>query len=63
MAHWEAIARFTDGTEIRFNKPYTCNGDYEAEQEQQYRIEQNLLSKAADTGKEVEFYTVNFVED
>ena len=63
MAHWEAIARFTDGTEIRFNKPYTADGNYETECEQQYAIECRLLEKAVDTGKDVEFYSVDFVED
>ena len=63
MAHWEAYARFTDGTDIRFRKPYTANGNYEAEEEQQYRIECDLIYKATETGKEVEFYTVDFVED
>lgn len=62
-AHWEAIAEFDDGTTLEFTKPYTANGNYDLEQEQQYNIEQELLDKAVNTGKEVVFYTVNFVCD
>lgn len=60
-AHWEAIAEFSDGTTLEFTKPYTANGNYEMEEEQQYSIESELLRRAANTGKEVTFYTVNFV--
>lgn len=62
-AHWEAIAEFDDGTTLEFDKPYTANGNYALESEQQYNIECELLEKASNTGKEVVFYTVNFVED
>ena len=61
-AHWEAIAEFSDGTELRFTRPVTVSG-WQAEDEQQYAIEQDLLRKAENTGKEVVFYTVNFVCD
>lgn len=60
-AHWEAIAEFDDGSTLEFTKPYTANGNYALEQEQQYNIECELLDKAVATGKEVVFYTVNFV--
>lgn len=60
-AHWEAIAEFADGTTLEFTRPYTADGNYRAEEEQQYNIESELLRKATNTGKEVVFYTVNFV--
>ena len=59
--HWEAIAEFDDGSRLEFTKPYTANGNYALEEEQQYNIECELLDKATATGKEVVFYTVNFV--
>lgn len=61
-AHWEAIAEFSDGTTLEFTRPVTVSG-LEAEADQQYAIECELLDKATNTGKEVEFYTVNFVCD
>lgn len=59
-AHWEAIAELDDGTRIEFIRPCTVR-NYADVEEQQYNIECELLDKAADTGKEVVFYTVNFV--
>ena len=61
-AHWEAIAEFSDGTTLEFTRPVTVSG-LEAEADQQYDIECELLDKATNTGKEVVFYTVNFVCD
>lgn len=63
MEHWEAIARFSDGTELGFNRPYTAEGNFLAENEEQHKIECELLHKAVETGKDVEFYTVNYVDD
>jgi hypothetical protein len=61
--HWHAIAEFSDGTTLEFDKLYNANGNYALEEEEQYAIESNLLSRAADTDKEVTFYSVNFVEE
>ena len=61
-AHWEAIAEFSDGTTLEFTRPVTVSG-WQAEDDQQYDVEQDLLRKAVATGKEVVFYTVNFVCD
>lgn len=61
-AHWEAIAEFDDGTTLEFTRPVTVSG-WQAEDAQQYDVEQDLLRKAVATGKEVVFYTVNFVCD
>ena len=63
VEHWEAIARFSDGTELRFNRPYTAAGNFSAENQEQYEIEEELLNKAVDTGKEVETYSVVYVDD
>lgn len=60
--HWHAIAEFSDGTTLEFDKLYNANGNYALEEEEQYAIESDLLSRAADTGKEVTFYSVDFVE-
>lgn len=62
-AHWEAIAEFSDGTTLEFTKPYTANGNYALEIEEEYNIGCELLEKATNTGKKVVYYTVNFVED
>ena len=61
-AHWEARADFADGSSLEFNRPCTVTG-WQNEDEQQYEIESDLLRRAAETGKEVVFYTVNFVLD
>jgi len=61
-AHWEAIAEFDDGTRLEFTRPCTVRS-YADVEEQQYNIECELLDKAVDTGKEIVFYTVNFVCD
>lgn len=61
-AHWEAIAEFDDGTTLEFTRPVTVKG-WQAENDQQYDIECDLLDRATATGKEVVFYTVNFVCD
>ena len=60
--YWHAIARLEDGREIEFNRAYTANGNYAIECEQQYRVECELLARASSTGKEVVFYSVDFVE-
>lgn len=60
--HWEAIARFSDGSELEFTRPFTAKG-WRAEDEQQHDIESELLEKAVATGKEVVFYSVHFVRD
>lgn len=61
-AHWEAIAEFSDGTTLEFTRPVTVSG-WQAEDDQQYDVEQDLLRRAEATGKEVVSYTVNFVCD
>lgn len=61
--YWHAIARLDDGTEFEFNRAYTANGNYAVECEQQYRVECELLARASSTGKEVVFYSVDFVSD
>ena len=60
--YWEAIAMFSDGSELEFTRPFTAKGS-RAEDEQQYDIECELLEKAVATGKEVIFYSVNFVRE
>lgn len=53
---------FSDGSELEFTRPFTAKGS-RAEDEQQYDIECELLEKAVATGKEVIFYSVNFVRE
>ena len=61
--HWHAIAEFSDGTTLEFDRAYNADGNYSLENEEQYGIESELLTKATDTGKEVTFYSVDFVDD
>ena len=61
IEHWECIAELSDGSEIRFERLYRANGNYNKEEEEQYNLECELLEKAIATGKEVTFYTVNYV--
>lgn len=61
--HWHAVAEFSDGTTLEFDKLYNANGNSALEEEEQYAIESDLLNRAVNTGKEVTFYSVDFVED
>ncbi len=58
--YWEAIAEFSDGSELRFTRPYSESWN---DEEQQHAVEEILLDKASDTGKEIVYYTVNFVDN
>lgn len=53
---------FSDGSELEFTRPFTAKG-WRAEDEQQHDIESELLEKAVATGKDVIFYSVNFVRE
>ena len=46
---WVARARYEDGSEIEQRFPYTANGNYHAEREEQYRIECWLLERDTDS--------------
>ena len=60
--YWHATARFDDDTTMEFNRAYTADGNYAVECEQQYRVECELLARASNTGKQIVFYSVDFVE-
>ena len=46
---WIARARYADGSEIEKEFPYTANGNYEKECEEQYEIEGWLLERETDS--------------
>lgn len=60
--HWHATAELSDGTTIEFERLYSANGNYHLEEVEQYRIETELLNRAAETGKVVIFYSVNYID-
>ena len=46
---WIARARYADGSEIEKEFPYTANGNYGKEYEEQYEIECWLLERETDS--------------
>ena len=59
MGHWNARATYNDGTEIDKDFPYTANGSYEREDEEQHDIEEWLI----DEREGCNWYSVNYVDD
>lgn len=59
MEYWNCRARYADGFEIERNMPYTANGNYVKENEEQCEYEEYLLS--AHNG--CTWYSVTYVED
>ena len=57
MAHWNAMATYDDGTIIDRDFPYTANGNYSKEIEEQYEIESWLLEEHEGCNS----YSVSFV--
>lgn len=62
MAKWIGRVRFTDGTEMEKEYPFRAK-NYSEESEEQYQCESDILCEAVDTGKEVEWYSVDYVEE
>ena len=60
MGHWEAKAKYEDGSEICRDFAYTAVDDYELECEEQYLIECWLLER---DGPPAVWYSVNYVSD
>ena len=58
---WVARARYADGSEIEQRFPYTTNGNYHAEREEQYRIECWLLER--ETESPCIWYSVDYEEE
>lgn len=59
MEHWNARATYADGTEIDKDFPYTADGNYSKECEEQYRIEAWLLEEH----EGCTWYSVDYVND
>lgn len=55
---WYAVAEYEDGTRIEKYYPYTANGNYNKECEEQYNIECNLLEKEGCI-----YYSVTYVDE
>lgn len=60
MEHWEARATYEDGYEIDKEFPYTANGNYLKEDEEQYKIEAWLIEEAHEG---CTWYSVNYVAE
>lgn len=61
MEMWRAYAEYDDGTEIDEFVPYTANGSYSKECEEQYDIECWLIeTKGIECGKSCTFYSVGY---
>ena len=59
METWNAQARYADGYEIDRNFPYTANGNYEKENEEQQEYEEFLLS----AHKGCVWYSVTYIKE
>lgn len=58
---WIAKAKYKNGLEIEKEFPYTANGNYEKECEEQYKIECWLLEQKTDSP--CIWYSVDYVDD
>lgn len=56
---WNAVAEYADGARIEKNFYYNENGNYQAECERQYELEEWLLGQHEDCI----FYSVTYIED
>ena len=56
---WEAKAEYADGTTFEMMFPYTANGNYEAECNEQYRIECYLIERHPGCT----WYSVGYVDE
>lgn len=63
MGKWLAKATYEDGTEIEKEYPYTANGNYYLEEEEQYMIECELIEDNYYSFGECTWYSVDYVED
>lgn len=61
MEYWIARAEYVDGTEIEKKFPYTANGNFSVEQEEQYKIECWLIERS-DHG-DCTWYSVDYVSE
>ena len=58
---WIARAKYADGSEIEKRFPYTADGNYAREREEQYEIECWLLER--ETGSPCVWYSVDYEEE
>jgi hypothetical protein len=58
---WMARAKYEDGTELEKSFPYTANGNYSKECEEQYAIECWLLER--ETESPITWYSVDYIEE
>ena len=58
---WIARAKYADGSEIEKRFPYTADGNYARECEEQYKIECWLLERETDSP--CVWYSVDYEED
>lgn len=59
---WECFAEYADGTEVREYAPYCEGGNYNAECERQYELEERLIAEGEKHGG-CTFYSVAYVEE
>lgn len=61
MEVWLATIEFADGERIEKMFPYTANGNYRREQDEQFAIEERMLNTYGND-KEVVFYSVDYCD-
>ena len=62
MAKWVGRVTFEDGTELEKEYPVRAK-TYWQEVEEQYNCECDILIRAVDTGKQVDWFSVDYVEE
>lgn len=58
--HWVARADLANGDRIEREFPYTANGNYCLEMDEQYSIECWLMEEADRRGSSVDWYSVDY---
>lgn len=61
MEVWLATVEFADGERIEKMFPYTANGNYRLEQEEQYNIEERMITTYGQD-KEIVWYSVDYCD-
>lgn len=62
VGYWEARAEYADGTEVCKNIPY-IPGSIRQDNEEQYRIECELIEEIGNSHGGCTWYSVNYAEE
>ena len=60
---WEARANLANGESLERRFPYTADGNYVLEIDEQYACECWLMEEASERGTTVDWYSVDYVQE